>query len=40
MHLEVARGNAPAQAVYRAVGFESTNRELLTLALAPPTHAD
>ena len=39
MHLEVARANAPAQAVYRAVGFDSTDRELLTLALAAPTHA-
>jgi len=39
MHLEVARTNASAQAVYRAVGFGSTDRELLTLALAAPTHA-
>jgi ribosomal protein S18 acetylase RimI-like enzyme len=39
MHLEVARANGPAQAIYRAVGFESTDRELLTLALAAPTHA-
>ena len=39
MHLEVGRSNAAAQAVYRAVGFESTDRELLTLALAAPTHA-
>ena len=39
MHLEVARGNGPAQAIYRASGFESTDRELLTLALADPTHA-
>jgi GNAT superfamily N-acetyltransferase len=39
MHLEVARANGPAQAVYRAVGFDSTDRELLTLALAAPTHA-
>jgi diamine N-acetyltransferase len=39
MHLEVARANGPAQAVYRAVGFGSTDRELLTLALAAPTHA-
>ena len=38
MHLEVARANGPAQAVYRAVGFDSTDRELLTLALAAPTH--
>ena len=39
MHLEVARTNGPAQTVYRAVGFDSTDRELLTLALAAPTHA-
>ena len=39
MHLEVARSNGPAQAVYRAVGFDGTDRELLTLALASPTHA-
>ena len=39
MHLEVARTNDPAQTVYRAVGFDSTERQLLTLALAPPTHA-
>lgn len=39
MHLEVARTNGRAQAIYRAVGFDSTDRELLTLALATPTHA-
>jgi hypothetical protein len=39
IHLEVARTNGPAQAIYRAVGFDSTERELLTLALAAPTHA-
>jgi len=39
MHLEVARSNGPAQAIYRAAGFDSTDRELLTLALAAPTHA-
>jgi ribosomal protein S18 acetylase RimI-like enzyme len=39
VHLEVARANGPAQAIYRAVGFDSTDRELLTLALAAPTHA-
>jgi ribosomal protein S18 acetylase RimI-like enzyme len=38
MHLEVARENAPAQALYRAVGFESTDRQLLTLGLAAATH--
>jgi ribosomal protein S18 acetylase RimI-like enzyme len=39
MYLEVARTNGPAQAIYRAVGFDSTERELLTLAFAAPTHA-
>jgi ribosomal protein S18 acetylase RimI-like enzyme len=39
MHLEVARTNASAQAVYRAVGFDSTDRQLLTLPLGAPTHA-
>lgn len=39
MHLEVARTNGPAQTVYRAAGFGETDRELLTLALAAPTHA-
>ena len=39
MHLEVARANASAQAVYRAVGFDATDRQLLTLSLAAPTHA-
>ena len=39
MYLEVARTNGPAQTIYRAVGFGGTDRELLTLALADPTHA-
>ncbi len=39
MHLEVARSNGPAKAVYFGVGFERTDRELLTLGLAAPTHA-
>jgi RimJ/RimL family protein N-acetyltransferase len=38
IHLEVARDNTPAQMVYRRVGFESTDRQLLTLRLADPTH--
>lgn len=38
VHLEVGRDNAPAQKVYRRVGFESTDRQLLTLRLADPTH--
>jgi GNAT superfamily N-acetyltransferase len=40
MHLEVARDNAPAQAAYRRVGFASTDRQLLTLRLAEPTHEE
>jgi ribosomal protein S18 acetylase RimI-like enzyme len=39
MHLEVARNNAAAQAVYRGAGFRETERQLLTLALELPTHA-
>jgi GNAT superfamily N-acetyltransferase len=39
IHLEAARGNGPAQAIYRAEGFDGTDRELLTLALGAPTHA-
>ena len=39
MYLEVARTNGPAQTIIGAVGFDSTARELLTLALAAPTHA-
>jgi ribosomal protein S18 acetylase RimI-like enzyme len=38
MHLEVARDNAAAQAVYRGAGFRETERQLLTLALELPTH--
>jgi GNAT superfamily N-acetyltransferase len=38
LHLEVGRDNAPAQAVYRRVGFVDTDRQLLTLRLADPTH--
>jgi ribosomal protein S18 acetylase RimI-like enzyme len=38
VHLEVARNNAPAQAVYRRAGFAGTDRQLLTLKLADPTH--
>lgn len=39
MHVEVGRTNEAAQAVYRGEGFQSTGRELLTVALADPTHA-
>jgi ribosomal protein S18 acetylase RimI-like enzyme len=38
VHLEVARDNAPAQAVYRKAGFQGSERQLLTLRLADPTH--
>lgn len=38
LHLEVARDNAAAQAVYRRAGFVDTDRQLLTLRLAEPTH--
>lgn len=38
VHLEVARDNAPAQAAYRRAGFAGTDRQLLTLKLADPTH--
>jgi ribosomal protein S18 acetylase RimI-like enzyme len=40
VHLEVGRDNAAAQALYRRAGFEDTERQLLTLRLAEPTHAD
>ena len=39
LHLEVAHDNDPAQGVYRRAGFASTDRQLLTLQLASPTHA-
>ena len=38
LHLEVARDNGVAQRVYHRAGFVSTDRQLLTLGLAPPTH--
>jgi ribosomal protein S18 acetylase RimI-like enzyme len=38
VHLEVARDNAVAQAAYRRAGFAETDRQLLTLRLADPTH--
>jgi ribosomal protein S18 acetylase RimI-like enzyme len=38
IHLEVGRDNAHAQAVYRRAGFVGTDRQLLTLRLADPTH--
>jgi GNAT superfamily N-acetyltransferase len=38
IHVETGRDNAAAQAVYRRVGFVNTDRQLLTLRLADPTH--
>ena len=39
LHLEVARDNAVAQAVYRRAGFALTERRLMTLRLADPSHS-
>jgi ribosomal protein S18 acetylase RimI-like enzyme len=36
--VEVARANASAQKAYRRTGFAETDRQLLTLRLADPTH--
>jgi ribosomal protein S18 acetylase RimI-like enzyme len=38
LHVEVGQDNVTAQRVYRKAGFVSTDRQLLTLQLAPPTH--
>ncbi|MBL9134558.1 MAG: GNAT family N-acetyltransferase [Verrucomicrobiales bacterium] len=38
MRVETGSGNEAAQAVYRRIGFARTDRELLTLSLADPTH--
>lgn len=38
IHLEVGRDNDPAQGLYRRAGFVETDRQLLTLKLADPTH--
>ena len=38
LHLEVARDNAAAHSLYRRAGFVDTDRQLLTLRLADPTH--
>jgi diamine N-acetyltransferase len=38
LHLEVARDNTIAQALYRQAGFRDTERQLLTLRLAEPAH--
>lgn len=39
IHLEVGRDNDAAQSVYRQAGFVDSDRRLLTLRLAEPTHA-
>jgi len=38
MRVEVGRDNAVAQAVYRHVGFEAVDHQLMALPLADPTH--
>lgn len=39
MTVEVGKGNAAAQTAYRRVGFvDAADRQLLSLALASPTH--
>jgi GNAT superfamily N-acetyltransferase len=38
MRVEVGRANAIAQAVYRHVGFEVLDHQLMALPLAAPTH--
>jgi len=38
LRVEVGRDNAVAQAVYRRVGFEAVDHQLMTLPLAEPTH--
>ena len=40
IHVETGRDNAAAQAVYRRIGFTQTDRELLALRLANPTHEE
>ena len=38
IHVETGQDNTAAQAVYRRVGFTQTDRQLLALRLANPTH--
>jgi GNAT superfamily N-acetyltransferase len=39
MSVEVGHENAAAQSVYRRTGFVKSDRQLMTLRLADPTHA-
>jgi GNAT superfamily N-acetyltransferase len=38
--VETGRDNVAAQALYRRMGFVNTDRQLLALRLADPTHVD
>jgi GNAT superfamily N-acetyltransferase len=40
LHVETGRDNAAAEAVYRRAGFTQTDRQLLALRLANPTHEE
>jgi GNAT superfamily N-acetyltransferase len=40
IHVETGRDNAAGQTLYRRVGFKQTDRQLLTLRLANPTHEE
>jgi ribosomal protein S18 acetylase RimI-like enzyme len=40
LFVEVAPDNTAAQAVYRRAGFSHTNRQILSLALSPPSHLE
>ena len=40
MTVEVGHENAVAQSVYRRIGFVKTDRQLMTLRLADPTHVE
>ena len=40
MSVEVGHDNAVAQSVYRHVGFAQTDRQLMTLRLADPSHME
>lgn len=40
VHVETGQDNAAALEVYRRVGFTATDRQLLTMKLADPSHAE